>query len=74
VKVGAFTIVSEIGGQGERYLTLETSRVWAHGSRLPPRQWTLFLLSLLGSRSRRILGKFYVFKAHAIRKLIWLAV
>jgi len=37
-EVGAFTIVSEIGGQGERYLTLDDFAVWAHGSRLPPRQ------------------------------------
>src|SRR6266850_1335039 len=48
VKVGAFTIVSEIGGQGERYLTLDDFA--GLGTRQPfaAAAMTLFLLSLLG--------------------------
>jgi len=75
VKVGAFTIVSEIGGQGERYLTLDDFA--GLGTRQPfaAAAMTLFLLSLLGMPiTAGFFGKFYVFKAAIGSKLIWLAV
>src|SRR5215472_6612924 len=51
VKVGAFTIVSEIGGQGERHLTLDDFA--GLGTRQPfaAAAMSLLLLSLLGMRS-----------------------
>jgi NADH-quinone oxidoreductase subunit N len=75
VKVGAFTIVSEIGGQGERCLTLDDFA--GLGTRQPfaAAAMTLFLLSLLGMPiTAGFFGKFYVFKAAINSKLIWLVV
>src|SRR5215469_1752096 len=75
VKVGAFTIVSEIGGKGENHLTLD---VFAGlGTRQPfaAAAMSLLLLSLLGLPiTAGFFGKFYVFKAAINSKLIWLAV
>jgi NADH-quinone oxidoreductase subunit N len=75
VKVGAFTIVSEIGGKGESYLTLDNFA--GLGTRQPfaAAAMTIFLLSLLGMPiTAGFFGKFYVFKAAINSKLIWLAV
>jgi NADH-quinone oxidoreductase subunit N len=75
VKVGAFTIVSEIGGKGESYLTLDDFA--GLGTRQPfaAAAMTIFLLSLLGMPiTAGFFGKFYVFKAAINSKLIWLAV
>ena len=75
VKVGAFTIVSEIGGQGERHLTLDDFA--GLGTRQPyaAAAMTVFMLSLLGMPiTAGFFGKFYVFKAAINSKLIWLAV
>jgi NADH-quinone oxidoreductase subunit N len=75
VKVGAFTIVSEIGGRGESRLTLDDFA--GLGTRQPfaAAAMTLFLLSLLGMPiTAGFFGKFYVFKAAINSKLIWLAV
>ncbi len=75
VKVGAFTIVSEIGGQGERHLTLDDFA--GLGTRQPfaAAAMSIFLLSLLGLPiTAGFFGKFYVFKAAINSKLIWLAV
>src|SRR5216684_3756666 len=75
VKVGAFTILSALGGQGERYLTLEDFA--GLGTRQPyaAAALSLFLLSLLGLPiTAGFFGKFYVFKAAISSKLIWLAV
>jgi NADH-quinone oxidoreductase subunit N len=75
VKVGAFTIVSEIGGRGESYQTLDDFA--GLGTRQPfaAAAMTLFLLSLLGLPiTAGFFGKFYVFKAAINSKLIWLAV
>jgi len=75
VKVGAFTIVSEIGGQGERHLTMDDFA--GLGTRQPfaAAAMTVFLLSLLGMPiTAGFFGKFYVFKAAIGSKLIWLAV
>ena len=75
VKVGAFTIVSEIGGKGENNLTLDDFA--GLGTRQPfaAAAMTLFLLSLLGMPiTAGFFGKFYVFKAAINSNLIWLAI
>src|SRR5262252_2466677 len=75
VKVGAFTIVSEIGGKGENRLTLDDFA--GLGTRQPfaAAAMSLLLLSLLGLPiTAGFFGKFYVFKAAINSKLIWLAV
>jgi NADH-quinone oxidoreductase subunit N len=75
VKVGAFTILSDLGGRGERYLTLDDFA--GLGTRQPfaAAALTLFLLSLLGLPiTAGFFGKFYVFKAAINSNLIWLAV
>lgn len=75
VKVGAFTIVSQFGGAGEKHLQLDDFA--GLGERQP---WvaailSLFLLSLLGLPvTAGFLGKFYIFKAAVDSHLIWLAV
>ncbi|MGC2815376.1 MAG: NADH-quinone oxidoreductase subunit N [Candidatus Acidiferrum sp.] len=75
VKVGAFTIVSQFGGAGEKHLHLDEFA--GLGERQP---WvaaalSLFLLSLLGLPvTAGFLGKFYIFKAAIDSHLIWLAV
>jgi len=75
VKVGAFTIVSQLGGKDEKYVTLEdyaglsTRHPWAAAA------LSLFLLSLLGLPvTAGFFGKFYIFKAAINANLIWLAV
>jgi NADH-quinone oxidoreductase subunit N len=70
-----FTIVSEIGGQGERYLTLDDFAGLGTRQPLAAAAMTLFLLSLLGMPiTAGFFGKFYVFKAAINSKLIWLVV
>jgi len=75
VKVGAFTIVSEIGGRGERYLMLDDFAGLGTRQPLAAAAMTLFLLSLLGMPiTAGFFGKFYVFKAAINSRLIWLVV
>jgi NADH-quinone oxidoreductase subunit N len=75
VKVGAFTIVSQFGGAGEKHLSFDDYA--GLGQRQP---WVaavlaLFMLSLLGLPvTAGFLGKFYIFKAALDSHLIWLAV
>jgi len=75
VSVGAFTIVSEIGGQGERYLTYDDYA--GLGTRQPfaAAGLTLFLLSFLGLPiTAGFFGKLYIFTAAIKSNLVWLAV
>jgi NADH-quinone oxidoreductase subunit N len=75
VSVGSFTIVSEIGGQGERYLTYDDYA--GLGTRQPfaAATLTLFLLSLLGLPiTAGFFGKLYIFSAAIKSHLVWLAV
>ncbi|MGB9443553.1 MAG: NADH-quinone oxidoreductase subunit N, partial [Candidatus Acidiferrum sp.] len=75
VSVGSFTIVSEIGGQGERYLTYDDYA--GLGTRQPYAAATLslFLLSLLGLPiTAGFFGKLYIFSAAIKSHLVWLAV
>jgi NADH-quinone oxidoreductase subunit N len=75
VSVGAFTIVSEIGGQGERYLTYDDYA--GLGTRQPfaAAALSLFLLSFLGLPiTAGFFGKLYIFTAAIKSQLVWLAV
>jgi len=75
VSVGAFTIVSELGGKGERYLTQDDYA--GLGTRHPfaAAALSLFLLSLLGLPiTAGFFGKLYIFSAAIKSNLVWLAV
>jgi NADH-quinone oxidoreductase subunit N len=75
VKLGAFTIVSQVGGAGERHLSLEDYAGLGQRQPLVAAVLSLFLLSLLGLPvTAGFFGKFYVFKAAVNSHLIWLAV
>ncbi|HWY44081.1 MAG TPA: NADH-quinone oxidoreductase subunit N [Candidatus Sulfotelmatobacter sp.] len=75
VKVGAFTIVSQLGGADEKHVSLDDYA--GLGQRQP---WiaaalSVFLLSLLGLPvTAGFFGKFYIFTAAVHSKLIWLAI
>ena len=75
VSVGSFTVVSELGGPGERHLTFDDYA--GLGTRQPfaAAPLTLFLLSLLGLPiTAGFLGKLYIFSAAVKSKLLWLAI
>src|SRR5271169_5197014 len=75
VKVGAFTIVSQFGGAGEKHLQLDDFAGLAERQPVVAAVLSLFLLSLLGLPvTAGFLGKFYIFKAAVDSHLIWLAV
>jgi len=75
VKVGAFTIVSQFGGAGEKHLSLDDYAGLAERQPVVAAVLSLFLLSLLGLPvTAGFLGKFYIFKAAVDSHLIWLAV
>jgi NADH-quinone oxidoreductase subunit N len=75
VKVGAFTIVSQFGGAGEKHLSLDDYAGLGERQPFVAAALSLFLLSLLGLPiTAGFFGKFYVFKAAVDAHLIWLAV
>jgi NADH-quinone oxidoreductase subunit N len=75
VKIGAFTIVSQLGGAGEKYLSLDDYAGLGQRQPVVAAALSLFLLSLLGLPvTAGFFGKFYVFKAAVSSHLIWLAV
>src|ERR1700720_857435 len=75
VKIGAFTIVSEIVGMGEKNLTLDDYAGLAQRQPVAAAALSLYLLSLLGLPvTAGFFGKFYIFKAAVNSHLIWLAV
>ncbi len=75
VKLGAFTIVSQLGGAGEKHLSLDDYAGLGRRQPVVAAVFTLFLLSLLGLPvTAGFFGKFYVFKAAVNSHLIWLAV
>jgi NADH-quinone oxidoreductase subunit N len=75
VKIGAFTIVSEIGGAGEKNLTVDDYAGLAQRQPIAAAALSLYLLSLLGLPvTAGFFGKFYIFKAAVNSHLIWLAV
>src|SRR5579863_4426119 len=75
VKVGAFTIVSQLGGGGEKHLGLEDYAGLGQRQPVAAALLSLFLLSLLGLPvTAGFFGKFYIFKAAVSAHLIWLAI
>jgi NADH-quinone oxidoreductase subunit N len=75
VKVGAFTIVSQFGGAGEKHLSLDDYAGLGERQPFVAAALSLFLLSLLGLPiTAGFFGKFYIFKAAVDAHLIWLAV
>jgi NADH-quinone oxidoreductase subunit N len=75
VKLGAFLIVAQLGGTGERHVAIEDFAGLARRQPAMAACLSLFLLSLLGLPvTAGFLGKFYVFNAALESNLIWLAV
>jgi NADH-quinone oxidoreductase subunit N len=75
VKIGAFTIVSEIGGTGEKNLSLDDYAGLAQRQPFAAAALSVYLLSLLGLPvTAGFFGKFYIFKAAVNSHLMWLAV
>jgi len=75
VSVGAFTVISEIGGSGERHLSFDDFA--GLGTRQPfaAAGLSLFLLSLLGLPiTAGFFGKLYIFTAAIKSNLLWLAI
>lgn len=75
VSVGSFTVLSELGGRGERYLTFDDYA--GLGTRQPfaAAGMSLFLLSLLGLPiTAGFFGKLYIFSAAVKSRLVWLAI
>jgi NADH-quinone oxidoreductase subunit N len=64
MNVGAFAVISHIGGEGERYVTLEDYEGLGRRSPLLAATLTIFLLSLIGIPiTGGFFAKFYVFSA-----------
>src|SRR5712692_2739497 len=75
VKLGAFTIVSQFGGEGEKHLSLDDYAGLGQRQPVAAAAFALFLLSLLGLPvTAGFFGKSYIFKAAVNSHLIWLAI
>src|ERR1700676_3937033 len=75
VKLGAFTIVSQLGGAGEKHLSLDDYAGLGRRQPIVAAALRVFFLSLLGLPvTAGFFGKFYIFKAAVNSHLLWLAV
>src|SRR6267378_1682979 len=75
VKLGAFTIVSQLGGKGEKNLSLDDYAGLSQRQPWVAAALSVYLLSLLGLPvTAGFFGKFYIFKAAVNSHLLWLAV
>jgi NADH-quinone oxidoreductase subunit N len=75
VKLGAFTIVSQLGGTGEKNLSLDDYAGLSQRQPVVAAMLSIYLLSLLGLPvTAGFFGKMYIFKAAVNSHLIWLAV
>src|SRR5215469_6484739 len=75
VKLGAFTIVSQLGGAGEKNLSLDDYAGLSQRQPFVAAMLSVYLLSLLGLPvTAGFFGKFYIFKAAVNSHLISLAV
>src|SRR5216684_1475118 len=75
VKLGAFTIVSQLGGKGEKKLSLDDYAGLSQRQPVVAAALSVYLLSLLGLPvTAGFFGKFYIFKAAVNSHLLWLAV
>src|SRR6267143_1222217 len=74
VKLGAFTIVSQLGGTGEKNLSLDDYAGLSQRQPWVAAALSVYLLSLLGLPvTAGFFGKFYIFKAAVNSHLLWLA-
>src|SRR5712664_2009431 len=75
VKLGAFTIVSQLGGTGEKNLSLDDYAGLSQRQPVVAAMLSIYLLSLLGLPvTAGFFGKVYIFKAAVNSHLLWLAV
>jgi NADH-quinone oxidoreductase subunit N len=75
MNVGAFAVISHIGGEGERYVTLEDYEGMGRRSPLLAAVLTIFLLSLIGIPiTGGFFAKFYVFSAALQANLVGLVI
>src|SRR5438876_1191437 len=75
VKLGAFTIVSQLGGAGEKNLSIDDYAGLSEPQPFVAAMLSIYLLSLLGLPvTAGFFGKFYIFKAAVNSHLISLAV
>jgi NADH-quinone oxidoreductase subunit N len=75
MNVGAFAVISHIGGKGERYVTLEDYEGLGRRSPLLAATLTIFLLSLIGIPiTGGFFAKFYVFSAALQANLVGLVI
>src|SRR5213080_3231767 len=75
VKLGAFTIVSQLGGAGEKNLSIDDYAGLSERQPFVAAALSIYLLSLLGLPvTAGFFGKFYIFKAAVNSHLLWLAV
>jgi len=75
MNVGAFAVISHIGGEGERYVTLEDYEGLGRRSPLLAAILTIFLLSLIGIPiTGGFFSKFYVFSAALQANLVGLVI
>jgi NADH-quinone oxidoreductase subunit N len=75
MKIGAFTVVSHLGGPGEKRLEIADYAGLGRKQPVVAACFTLFLLSLLGlPATGGFLGKFYAFQAGLDARLFWLVV
>ncbi len=75
MKLGAFTIVSQLGGAGEKNLLLDDYAGLSQRQPWVAAALSVYLLSLLGLPvTAGFFGKFYIFKAAVNSHLLWLAV
>jgi NADH-quinone oxidoreductase subunit N len=75
VKLGAFTIVSQLGGTGEKNLSIDDYAGLSQRQPFVAAMLSIYLLSLLGLPvTAGFFGKFYIFKAAVNSHLISLAV
>jgi len=75
MKIGAFTVITHVGGRGERHLELSDYAGLAKKQPAIAACFTLFLLSLLGlPATGGFMGKFYAFQAGLDSRIIWLVV
>jgi NADH-quinone oxidoreductase subunit N len=75
MNVGAFAVISHIGGEAERYVTLEDYEGLGRRSPLLAATLTIFLLSLIGIPiTGGFFAKFYVFSAALQANLVGLVI
>jgi NADH-quinone oxidoreductase subunit N len=75
MKLGAFIVVSHLGGRGEQRLALDDFAGLSTRQPVTAACLMLYLLSLLGlPLTAGFLGKLYIFKAALDARLIWLVV